>query len=153
MSQHTAAEESQEQGIKNSFLDDIGVEFLSMANGQSEIALTPLQRHMNTWQVVHGGVIMTLLDVAMAMAGRSLTLEPDGGNMTIEMKTTFVQPTTVQALGSKIIARGNCFHLSTTMAFCEGELLDDLGRICAKSTGTFKFFKRLKPGRKIIRDG
>lgn len=140
-------------GVSNSFLDDLGVEFLNTGNGQAEIALRPLQRHLNTWQVVHGGVIMTLLDVAMAMAGRSLTPHCEGGNMTVEMKTTFVRPTSVQAQGGRIIARGNCYHLSTTMAFCEAELVDDLGRVCAKSTGTFKFFKRLKPGQQMVGDG
>ena len=139
--------------VSNSFLDDLGVEFLNTGNGQAEIALRPLKRHLNTWQVVHGGVIMTLLDVAMAMAGRSLTPHCEGGNMTVEMKTTFVRPTSVQAQGGRIITRGNCYHLSTTMAFCEAELVDDLGRVCAKSTGTFKFFKRLKPGQQMVGDG
>jgi acyl-CoA thioesterase len=43
-------------------------------------------RHLNSWNVAHGGVIMTLLDVAMAVAGRSL--DPSaGGGVTVEMKT------------------------------------------------------------------
>ena len=153
MNKNTVSPEDVTPDVTNSFLNDLGVEFLSVGNGQAEIALLPIQRHMNTWQVVHGGVIMTLLDVAMAMAGRSLTPHCEGGNMTVEMKTTFVRPATVQAQGGKIIARGNCYHLSTTMAFCEADLVDDLGRVCAKSTGTFKFFKRLKPSQQMLGDG
>jgi acyl-CoA thioesterase len=142
-----------QRGIEIPFLDDIGLDFVSMGDGHSEVALAPEKRHMNSWQVVHGGVLMTMLDVAMAIAGRSLKADKEGGNVTVEMKTTFVRPATVQTPGARIAARGHCYHLSTTMAFCEGEVLDDLGRICAKASGTFKFLQRLESGRRLGTDG
>jgi acyl-CoA thioesterase len=143
----------QQRGIEIPFLDDIGLEFVSMENGRSEVALAPEKRHLNSWLVVHGGVLMTMLDVAMAIAGRSLKPEKEGGNVTVEMKTTFVRPATVAAAGGKITARGHCYHLSKTLAFCEGEVLDDQGRICARSSGTFKFLKHLESGRRLGTDG
>jgi acyl-CoA thioesterase len=73
------------------FLTDLGVEFVSAANGEAELRLPLQTRHMNSWQVAHGGVVMTLLDVAMAQAGRSL-YENVAGGVTVEMKTTFVRP-------------------------------------------------------------
>ena len=73
------------------FLHDLGVEFHGMADGRAEIALTLQPRHMNSWHVTHGGVVMTLLDVVMSMAGRSLDPEARGG-VTIEMKTSFMEP-------------------------------------------------------------
>ena len=49
------------------------------------------ERHMNTWSIAHGGVTMTLSDIALAMAARSLT--DDGvGVVTVEMKVNFMQP-------------------------------------------------------------
>ena len=46
---------------------------------------------MNTWSIAHGGVTMTLADIALAMAARSLT--DDGiGVVTVEMKVNFMQP-------------------------------------------------------------
>jgi len=45
---------------------------------------------------------MTLLDVAMAVAGRSLD-PAAGGGVTVEMKTTFVQPANA---GTRLIADG-----------------------------------------------
>jgi acyl-coenzyme A thioesterase PaaI-like protein len=54
------------------FIKDLGVEFLSAENGRAVVALDLAPRHLNSWSVAHGGVLMTLLDVAMAVAGRSL---------------------------------------------------------------------------------
>ncbi len=116
------------------FLTDLGVEFVSSANGESELRLALLPRHMNSWQVAHGGVVMTLLDVAMAQAGRSL-YENVAGGVTVEMKTTFVRP----SAGAVLTAKGRCYHRSTTLAFCEADVLDEQGRVCAKSSGTFKY--------------
>jgi uncharacterized protein (TIGR00369 family) len=56
----------------NPFLHDLGVEFLEMEDGHARLSLDLTERHMNSWQITHGGVIMTMLDVVMAMAGRSL---------------------------------------------------------------------------------
>jgi uncharacterized protein (TIGR00369 family) len=120
------------------FLHDLGVEFLRMADGRAEIALTLQPRHMNSWHVTHGGVVMTLLDVVMSMAGRSL--DPDArGGITIEMKTSFMEPG--GKAGGRIVAKGHAFHRSRTMCFCEGELWDG-ERMVAKAMGTFKFLKR-----------
>lgn len=120
------------------FLNDLGVEFLTADAGRASIALQLQARHLNSWNVAHGGVIMTLLDVAMAVAGRSL--DPSaGGGVTVEMKTSFVQP---GLAGSRLIASGHAFHRSSTMAFCEGELRDETGRLIAKSIGTFKYIRQ-----------
>jgi len=129
--------------IEIPFLHDLGVEFLGMANGEAEVALTLEARHMNSWQVTHGGISMTLLDVVMSMAGRSLDPAARGG-VTVEMKTSFMQPG--GRAGERLIARGKAVHRSTSMVFCEGELrLGD--RLVAKAMGTFKYLKRV-PGDK-----
>ncbi len=120
------------------FLSDLGVEFLGMGDGEAQVALTLQARHCNSWHVAHGGVVMTLLDVVMAMAGRSL--DPDArGGVTVEMKTSFVQP--AGNAGSRIVARGRAFHRSTTMVFCEADLWNE-DRLVAKAMGTFKYLKR-----------
>ena len=120
------------------FINDMGVEFISAADGKAEVGLVLDARHLNSWQVAHGGVIMTLLDVVMAVAGR--TLDPNaGGGVTVEMKTSFLQP---GRAGSRLIATGHAFHRSTTMAFCEGEVRDEEQRLVAKALGTFKYLKR-----------
>ncbi|MFZ6686752.1 PaaI family thioesterase [Undibacterium sp. SXout11W] len=136
------ADLQQPSPILNPFLHDMGVEFLEMENGTARLSLDLTEKHMNSWQITHGGVIMTLLDVVMAMAGRSLH-EDLKGVVTVEMKTSFLQPGGVA--GGRIEARGKAFYQSTTMCFCEGEVWNG-SRLIAKAMGTFKYLRRLKSG-------
>ena len=82
---------------------------------------------------------MTLLDVAMATAARSET--PDMGVVTIEMKTSFMQP--ARPAGG----RGRLIHRTATLAFTEGSVYDAAGRICSHATGTFKLRQAPAGGR------
>jgi uncharacterized protein (TIGR00369 family) len=117
------------------FVTDLGIELVSAEKGRAVLALDLLPRHLNGWAVAHGGVIMTMLDVAMAAAGRSLDPAAVAG-VTIEMKTSFVQPGNA---GTRIIASASAFHRASTMAFCDGEVRDTDDRLIAKAMGTFKF--------------
>jgi uncharacterized protein (TIGR00369 family) len=119
------------------FVKDLGVELISAENGRSVLALDLTPRLLNSWAVAHGGVLMTLLDVAMAVAGRSS--DPTlGGGVTVEMKTSFLQPAHA---GSRLLASGHMFHRSSTLAFCDGEIRDATDRLIARAMGTFKFLK------------
>ena len=53
------------------FVKELGLELHACCEGRAELRLPTGQRHLNSWGVVHGGVLMTLLDVAMAQAARS----------------------------------------------------------------------------------
>ncbi|HEX2531632.1 MAG TPA: PaaI family thioesterase [Burkholderiaceae bacterium] len=130
------------------FLHDLSVEFLRMGNGEAQVALDLQARHMNSWMVTHGGVTMTLLDVAMSMAGRSLDPEARSG-VTVEMKTSFLQPG--GTVGRRIVAKGKVLHRSATMCFCEGEVWNG-DRLVAKAMGTFKYVKRLDAAKKLKRE-
>jgi uncharacterized protein (TIGR00369 family) len=80
---------------------------------------------------------MTLLDVSMAGAARSVS--PEMGVVTIEMKTSFMQPAT-----GMLIGKGHLMHRSKNMAFTEATVFDHAGRACAHATGTFKYLPRRK---------
>jgi uncharacterized protein (TIGR00369 family) len=120
------------------FIKDLGVKFVSAENGRAVIALDLAPRHLNSWSVAHGGVLMTLLDVAMAVAGRSLD-STAGGGVTLEMKTSFLQPANA---GTRLIVSGHAYHRSNALAFCEGEVRDTEQRLIAKAMGIFKYLKR-----------
>lgn len=107
-------------------------------DGHSTLEYTPKYEHQNSFGVAHGGSVMTLLDVAMATAARSVA--PDYGVVTIEMKTSFMAP--APGDGSLLTARGHLLQRTAKMAFVEGSVFDSQGRLCAHSTGTFKYVKR-----------
>ncbi|MDO8284713.1 MAG: PaaI family thioesterase [Rhodoferax sp.] len=126
-------------GVDIPFVKHLGFELTQFAGGHSEISYTAKPEHLNSFSVTHGGALMTLLDVSMATAARSEV--PDMGVVTIEMKTTFMQP----AIGP-LVAKGELIHRSVTMAFTQSTVFDAAGRKCAHATGTFKFVKRLPTG-------
>lgn len=140
--QSPAAE--RERTIESPFVDHLGVRLVGAENGESEVALALVDTQLNTWQVAHGGVTMTLADVALATAARSLA--DDGvGVVTVEMKVTFMQPGR-----GELRAFGRVLHRSTTMAYCEGEVRDSSGHFVAKALGTFKYMRRLAVGRDVV---
>jgi uncharacterized protein (TIGR00369 family) len=119
------------------FAKEMGMELLLADNGHSRLELEVRPEYLNGWGAVHGGVTMTALDVAMAVAARSL--EPDGkGVVTIEMKTSFMQAGPTEG---RMIATGTCVHRSSSMAFCEAEIRDEADRLVARASGTFKFLR------------
>ena len=57
--------------VRIPFVDYVGLELVSSGAGAAELAITLREELCNSWSVAHGGVTMTLLDVAMAQAARS----------------------------------------------------------------------------------
>jgi uncharacterized protein (TIGR00369 family) len=126
-------------GVKIPFVEHLGFHLAKFEGGESQIDFVPRAEHLNSFSVVHGGVCMTLLDVAMAAAARSVDSEM--GVVTIEMKTSFMQ-----AAKGPLAGKGRLMHRTATMAFTEATIFDAGGKPCAHATGTFKYVKRLPTG-------
>jgi uncharacterized protein (TIGR00369 family) len=122
------------------FVELLGFELQKFEGGEATISFNPKPEHENSFNVVHGGASMTLLDVVMAHAARSV--EPAMGCVTIEMKTSFMR-----AAKGALTAHGTLLHRTATMAFTEGRIEDAEGKLCAHATGTFKFVPRLPVGK------
>lgn len=128
-------------GVDIPFVGLLGFTLEKFEGGESELHYTPAPEHLNSFQVAHGGACMTLLDVTMATAARSV--EKDMGVVTIEMKTSFMRPSQ-----GALVARGRLLHRTATLAFTEAGIYDAGGQLCAHATGTFKYVKRLPVGAK-----
>jgi uncharacterized protein (TIGR00369 family) len=118
--------------------------------GVAELVLDLRDDQRNAFNVAHGGLLMTLLDVAMAHAARS-PAAPGGaveprGVVTVEMKTSFMRPG-----DGRLTAQGRVLHQSATLAFCEGDVRSASGELLAHATGTFKYLKRLPTAGRQLR--
>jgi len=123
------------------FADFIGLSLVRMQGGEAELTVAMKAELLNTWQVAHGGVTMTLLDVAMAHAARSLNIKGSDkgpGVVTVEMKTTFMRPGE-----GDLTCRARVLHRSSAMAYTEGSVYSANGLLCAHATGTFKYLRAL----------
>ena len=127
------------------FVEHLGFELVKFKGGEAEIHYTAKPEHLNSFNVTHGGASMTLMDVVMAHAARSVELTM--GIVTIEMKTSFMQP----AVGP-LVAKGRLIHRTSSMAFTEATIFDVQGRACSHATGTFKYVRRLPTGAATVND-
>ncbi len=130
--------------VRIPFVEKLGLELWGFGEGHAELRVDLAEAHLNSWEVAHGGVLMTMLDVAMAHAARSVHRDlPDRGPgvATIEMKTTFMRPAE-----GELRAVAKLLHKTTTLAFTEGSVFDGHGRLCAHGTGTFKYLRALPTG-------
>lgn len=126
------------------FVETLGFELLRMEGGAAEIAVAVRPAQCNSFGVAHGGLTMTLLDVVMAHAARSVnTHTPDfaPGVVTVEMKTSFMRPGE-----GRLVGQGRLLHRTATLAFCEGSVRGADGGLLAHATGTFKYLRALPKG-------
>jgi uncharacterized protein (TIGR00369 family) len=128
-------------GVAIPFVEHLGFALEKMEDGQSQLAYEAKPEHLNSFGVTHGGAVMTLMDVTMAVAARSV--EREMGVVTIEMKTSFMQPSR-----GRLTGKGRLMHRTATLAFTEATIYDEAGRACAHATGTFKYVPRLPIGPK-----
>ena len=119
------------------FLGLLGVVQEPAAPGRSRIRL-PVLRGDRTYRLpaAHGGVVMTLLDVAMARAATSQPGAPSTTVVTVEMSTRFVRP----GRGA-LVAEGSVIHAGGSLCTCEASLRDAAGNLVAAAMGTFKYWR------------
>ncbi len=123
--------------IENPFIDFLGIANQSMDEARATLTLDLHPHHMNSWQITHGGVSMSMLDVVMAMAARAV-FQDQKAVVTLEMKTSFLQP--AGRCGAQIRAHGQVCHQTATLCFCEAELWNG-DKLAAKASGTYQYLR------------
>ena len=116
------------------FVAHLGVSIERMDHGHAVLSLDPKPEHHNSWGAVHGGVIMTLLDICMAVAGRSYDPVNLSG-VTVDMSASFITPGRGRQL-----AEGRVIARATKLWRCEAEIRNASDNaLVAKALGTFMF--------------
>jgi uncharacterized protein (TIGR00369 family) len=114
---------------------------LTEALGQGTARLSlPIEAHLtNSLGTVHGGVIMSLLDVALCTAAR--TLHPESvGVVTIDMSTSFIGG----GSGQRLLAEARVMRDARTMSFVEAEAKNEDGSLVAKAIATVRVRQKEK---------
>jgi uncharacterized protein (TIGR00369 family) len=104
-----------------------------LGEGSAKLSM-PVEGHLkNSLGTAHGGVIMSLLDVALCTAAR--TLHPDSiGVVTIDLSTSFIGGAT----GAKLFAEARVLKDGRSMSFVEAEAKNDDGSLVAKAIATVR---------------
>jgi acyl-CoA thioesterase len=139
MSRSDAVTYSEYLGSEAPYMDQMGIHIYVDANSECRMMLKLERRHLNAALNTHGGVILTLLDVAMAASSR-LRDASHRNCVTLEMKTSFLRSGGNE--GEVIEARGIVRHVTKSLAFCDGELRNEKEELLATASGTFKFLSQ-----------
>ena len=94
----------------------------------------PVEPHLrNSLGTVHGGAIMSLLDVALCTAAR--TLHPEStGVVTIDLSTSFIGG----GSGARLVADARVLKDGKSMTFVEAEAKNENGSLVAKAIATVR---------------
>jgi uncharacterized protein (TIGR00369 family) len=117
-------------GAKIPFADLCGIEFHGAENGVTRLSVKLEPKHANNFGIPHGGLVATLMDIAMGSAAR---LAAGGPVMTLDMQISFL----ASGEGS-LTAEGRVTRAGNSVLFCEAEAHDANGDLVAKSSGLFK---------------
>ncbi|HYL25460.1 MAG TPA: PaaI family thioesterase [Burkholderiales bacterium] len=115
------------------FIQHLQIRTEALDKGTARLSV-PIEPHLtNSLGTVHGGVIMSLLDVALCTAAR--TLHPESvGVITINLSTSFID----SGGGAKLYADARVLKDGRSMSFVEGEAKNEDGTLVAKATATVR---------------
>ena len=115
------------------FVTHLKVQTDALGEGTARLSL-PIEAHLtNSLGTAHGGVIMSLLDVALCTAAR--TLHPDSvGVITIDLSSSFIGA----ASGPRLVAEARVLKDGRSMSFVEAEAKNEDGSLVAKAIATVR---------------
>ena len=123
------------------FLQHLKIQTDELGQGTARLSL-PIEREFtNSLGTAHGGVIMSLLDVAVCTAAR--TLHPESvGVITIDLSVSFIGG----ASGRRLHADARVLKDGRSMSFVEGEAKNEDGSLVAKAIATVRVRLKDKGG-------
>jgi len=115
------------------FLAHLKILTETLGEGTARVSI-PIEPHLtNSLGTAHGGVILSLLDVALCTAAR--TLHPESvGVITIDLSTSFIGG----ASGGKLYADARVLRDGRSMSFVEAEAKNEDGSLVAKAIATVR---------------
>jgi len=122
------------------FMKLLGVRREFSEGGRARLVLEPREEFGNVIGAVHGGVVATLLDVAMASAAVSRR-DFEVTAVTLNMDSSFVAPGR-----GPLTADGEVISHDGDVAFCRAAVTDQHGQLVAQALGSFRYLPRPDAG-------
>jgi uncharacterized protein (TIGR00369 family) len=114
----------------------LGVRREFSEGGRARMVLDPGPDFGNAVGAVHGGVVLTLLDVAMASAAVSQR-DFECTAVTLNISSSFIEP----GRGT-LAAEGEVLRHDRDIAFCRATVTDQGGRLVAHAIGSFRYIRQ-----------
>ncbi|MEO0365846.1 MAG: PaaI family thioesterase [Pseudomonadota bacterium] len=130
---------------EGTYLDFLGFRVVATDNNFVLIEMPLSKQHTNTLGMAHGGIVMSLLDIAGAFCAHSGT-DQQRVSITVNQSTSFIRPVT----GEKFYAEGRVVRRTGSTAFTESHILDPSlseqrdQQICAQAQCVFRLRDRAR---------
>ena len=111
------------------FLAWLGARLERVADGEAVVVVDLVPELLNN----HGGVVVTLLDNAMANAALS-RIAYTREVVTIDIHVAFMHPAT-----GRLTATARATGGGRSVCFCEADIADASGQVVARAMGTFRY--------------
>jgi uncharacterized protein (TIGR00369 family) len=115
------------------FTAHLGIRVDSAQDGEARVSMDLAPHLLNNHGAGHGGVLMTLLDIAMANAALS-KIDYAREVVTVDMHVSFMAATS-----GSLVATGRAVGGGRSICFCEAHVEDSEGRRVAQAMGTFRY--------------
>jgi len=109
-----------------------GISVDEAAVGEVKLGWEARPDHRNLQGLVHGGILATLVDIAMGLAVRTV-VGPTRRHVTIDLHVNYLRP----ARPGRLEALGNVVRVGTHVGFAEGSVMDAAGRLLIRASGTY----------------
>ncbi len=115
---------------RSPFVSHIGLRIEEISDKESIVSLIIDDRHKQRLGMVHGGVIATMIDVAM---GSLVTAVSGKASVSVEINVNYLSPASDGVI--KAIARLN--RLGKKIHYAEARVIDGKGNLIATATGIY----------------
>lgn len=115
------------------FTVHLGIRRERADNGEAVVAMELAPHMLNNHDAAHGGIVMTLMDVAMSNAALS-RVGFAREVVTVDLHVGFMRPAS-----GRLVATARATGGGKSLCFCEARVEDGEGRIAAQAMGTFRY--------------
>lgn len=129
----TQAEARRNMFSRVAFTRSLGVQRAYSENGRARLTVDGRPDLENVIHAIHGGVVLTLLDVVMASAAVSL-VDFTKTAVTLNLNSSFLRP----GRGG-LVADGEVLESLDGVILCQGEVRDASGDVVARGIGSFRY--------------
>jgi uncharacterized protein (TIGR00369 family) len=116
----------------SAFHAGFGISIEHAAAGVVRLGWEARPDHRNLQGLVHGGILATLVDIAMGLAIRTV-VGPTRRHVTIDLHVHYLRP----ARPGRLEALGSVVRVGTHVGFAEGSVTDAAGRLLVRASGTY----------------
>lgn len=123
------------ESTRGRFWERVGIETVTAEPGRVVNRVRLAEHHLNSNDVVHGGVISSLIDSAAGSAVRTLRMDAEireRPHATSDLHVSYLAP----ARGEELVAEARVAKMGRTAVFVQVEVRDDGGRLVALGMAT-----------------